>query len=96
MPKVPFAQFRSEVLDLYAPPLRSKATWFKTRQVLDTLACIGVKSTADLTPPTVARFLVHFEGRSEATIKGLLGYLSPICRYAHEMGYARVNAFSIR
>lgn len=96
MPKITIARFRTEVLDLYAPPIRSKNSWFKARQTLDILQAIGATTTADFTPALVARFIAHCSGRSEATIRGLLGYLSPVCKYAHQMGYARVNPFAIR
>lgn len=96
MPQIPMERFRLEVLPLYAPPLRSRNTWFKIRQVLDVLDALGARKTGDLTPGMVARFLGALEGRSEATILGLLGYLRIVCKYAHTMGYTRVDPWQVR
>lgn len=97
MPKIAFPRFRAEVLELYRPPLRARNTWFKVRQVLDlTGALSGVKTTADLTPATVARFIRIDPGWAPATVKGLLSYLSPLCRYAAKMGYVRISPFEVR
>ena len=96
MPRVAFPRFRQEILALYEPPLRAKNTWFKVRQVLDVLESLGARSTSDLTPGIVARFIGSNVAWRPATIRGLLGYLSPICAYAKQMGYTRVNPFEIR
>lgn len=96
MPRVALARLREEVLSLYAPPLRAKNSWFKVRQVLDILEALGVKTTSDLTPGLVGKFVRHDPDWAPRTVKGLLGYLSPICGYAKAMQYLRVNPFDVR
>lgn len=96
MPKMPWPRFASEVQSLYVPPLRAKTTCGKIRQTLGLIAGLGVRTTADLTPGLVARFLVLDTSLSPATIRGRLGYLRAICTYAHTMQYVRVNPLSVR
>lgn len=96
MPRVALPRLREELLALYEPPTCSKNSWYKVRQVLDILAALGVKYSSDLTPAVVARFARHDPGWKPATVKGLLAYLSPICKYAKTMGYVRVNPFEVR
>ena len=96
VPRISMQRFRDEVLALYEPPLRARHSWFKVRQVLDILRNVGCRSTSDFTPGTVARFVASNPAWKPATVKGLLGYLSPIFSYAKLMGYVRIDPFSIR
>jgi integrase len=96
MPRIAMKRFRDEVLALYAPPARARNSWFKARQSLDILEAVGVKYTSDMTPGMVSKFIASNPKWSPQTIKGLLGYLSPICGYAKTMGYLRVNPFDVR
>ena len=96
MPRISMTRFRDEILSLYEPPLCARNSWFKIRQVLDILDSLGVKTTTDLTPSVVARFVRSNPDWAPATVEGLLGYLSPVCKYAKTMGYVRVNPFDVR
>jgi integrase len=96
MPRVAIKRFRDEVLALYEPPARARNSWFKARQVLDILEALGVKTTSDLTPGIVSKFVGFNPAWKPETVKGLLGYLSPVCKYAKTMGYVRVNPFDVR
>ena len=99
MPRaVTIERFTSEVLDLYAPPLRSRRTQKKMRMALKRLASIsGVRRTSDLTPDAIARFC---SGSPETcgpnTLRGLLGYLSAACSYAVHRGYLKSSPFAFR
>src|SRR5215218_1820518 len=96
MPRIPWTRFRTEVTSLYTPPLRAKTTAWKIRYILRLIEGLGVKTTADLTPELIARFLRLDPEWSRATVKGHLGYLRAICTYAHTMEYVRVNPFVAR
>ena len=90
------ARFKAEILAMYEPPARAKNSWFKVRQVVEILESIGCKLTADLTPACVMKFVGTLNGRSPETVKGLIGYLSPVCKYAKAMGYLKISPFEIR
>jgi integrase len=96
MPRIPWTRFRTEVISLYTPPLRAKTTEWKIRHILRLVEGLGVKSTSDLTPDLIARFLRSDPDWRPATVKGHLGYLRSICTYAHTMQYVRVNPFAAR
>jgi len=91
-------RFRAEVLALYGPPLRAKATHDKMRHVLDLVASMpGAETTADLTTATVARFLAaRPPGEAPHTTYGLLSYLRAACNHAAAEGYVRVSPFTVR
>jgi integrase len=93
MPPIRFGTFRREVLELYQAPLRASATRTKMVQVLDELADLGVRSTRDLTPATIARFVAAAPERSPWTVNELLGYLRKLCRYASKRGYLDHSPF---
>lgn len=96
MARIPWPRFRSEVLSLYTPPLARKTTYWKIQQTLRLIEALGVKTTADLTPDLVSRFLRSNASWKPATVKGHLGYLRTICTHAHRMGYVRVNPITAR
>lgn len=98
MPALKLAQLREELLSLYAPPLRAKATRSKVRQVLDELAQLSrVTTTRDLSPATIARWLASPpRPRRPETWRSLLRTLRAICRYAVFRGYARTDPFEWR
>jgi len=96
MPRVAMPRFRDEVLSLYSPPARSRNSWFKARQVLDILESLGVKTTSQLTPDVIPRFIASNPKWKPETVKGMLAYLAPICKYAKMMGYVAVNPFEVR
>jgi integrase len=97
MKSISWVRFSEEILELYEPPIRSKGTWYKIRQVLQVLSKVGVKSPRDLTPRTVNRFVRELEpGRSPATVAGLLAYLKITCGYAIFKKYTDSNPFDFR
>lgn len=96
MPRVAWSRFRVEVLALYEPPARAKATWFAVRKVLDLLESLGVRSPAELTPQVVSRFAAVQPDLAAATIKGRLSYLRPVCDYAVWKGYLERSPFEFR
>jgi integrase len=98
MAAVSFARFRSEVLPLYTPPLRARATQAKVRQVLDELAALGVvRTTADLSPAAIAAWLSRPpRPRRPESWRSLLATLRALCRYAVFRGYLRSDPFAWR
>jgi integrase len=97
MNPIPFPAFKAELLRLYDPPHRAPATRAKLQQVLDLVAKLGVESTADLTPVTVARLIESRPpGQSPRTLSALLRSLRTACNYAVSSGYLRVSPFAVR
>lgn len=93
MPAISFPRFRADLLALYAPPLARPATRTKMAQVLAELQALGVRSTRDLTPALIARFISSRPERSPATVRGLLSYARAACSYAARMKQVAVNPF---
>ena len=86
MASIGLAKFRSQALRLYS--FRPSTTRFKVRQVLDILARIGVRSTADLTTATAASFVAdRGPNANPNTTIGLLAYLKALCNLAVEEGW---------
>lgn len=98
MPAVALRKFRSEILALYEPPMRAARTYQKMRLVLGRLLGLdGLKTTADLTPLTVARFCHEApEDVGPNTLRGQLGYLSAACTYAVHRGWLKASPFHFR
>jgi integrase len=95
MAKLDFRQFQSEILSLYGPGLRSPRTKKKLAHILDSVAALpGVKTTADLTPATVAAFVSTLATLNPNTANGYLGYLRRACNYAVARGYLRASPFA--
>ncbi len=94
---IPFPEFRDEVLRLYTAPHRAAATRRQMKKVLDLVAALEVKSTADLTPCLVARFIESRPpGQSPRTLQTLLRVLRGVCNQAVINGYLRVSPFALR
>jgi len=67
------------------------------RSVLDLLRGLEVKTTADLTPALVARFIeTRPPGQSPRTLQTLLRVLRGVCNNAVINGYLRVSPFALR
>jgi integrase len=91
------ADFRREFLALYEPPLGSKATRDKYRQVLDLVDGLGVAATDGLTPELVAKFIAgRPAGQSPHTTRSLLMALRAICGYAEGRRYLIISPFRLR
>lgn len=94
---VPWPRFTAELLALYEPPLRSKATAVKMARVLNMAAEAGAETTADLTPALVARFVAaRPASESPNTTHTLLGYLRTACNHAAAEGYLKASPFDRR
>lgn len=99
MTPLSFADFTTEVLSFYAPPLRAALTHSKMRQVLGLVAALpGVALVSDLTPAAVAAFV---RSRSDAganpnTALGQLAYLRSACQFAVVQGYLEKNPCAAR
>ena len=94
---VPWPRFTAELLALYEPPLRSKATAVKMARVLNMAAEAGAETTADLTPALVARFVAaRPASESPNTTHTLLGYLRAACNHAAAEGYLKASPFDRR
>ncbi|MEJ7637468.1 MAG: site-specific integrase, partial [Singulisphaera sp.] len=97
MPAIPFPRFVQELLELYRPPLRSKATRTKMAQVLREFAALpALRKTSDLSPPAIAGWIAAHPARSAVTTHSLLRSLRAACRYARIRGYLRADPFEWR
>ena len=91
------AEFKREFLALYEPPLASKATRAKLDQVLRLLEGLGIASTDQFTPETVARFIsARPAGESPHTTRGLLIQLRVVFNYAEGRRYLIVSPFRLK
>jgi integrase len=96
---IPFALFSDELLGLYRPPLRAKATYIKIRQVLGIVADLlgPAGTTADFTPALIVAFIASRPpAESPNSTISLLNSLRAAFSFAFGQGYCRVNAFSLR
>jgi len=94
---VPWERFTAELLELYAPPLRAKATATGMRYALGLVSALGVESTADLTTSLVARFIASRPTtESPNRTYSLTATLRAACNYAAAQGYVRVSPFAVR
>jgi len=91
---VPWSQFESEVLALYAEPHRRPGTLAKMRQVLREVGAV-CPTTDQLGPVTIASWLSAHPGRAAWTRRTLLSALRAACSYADWKGYAP-NPFGFR
>lgn len=94
MPAIGFARFRVEIEAIYRET-RAKRTADQVRQIGRELAGVGARSTRDLTPATVARWIATRTGGNPVTTKSLLGVVRAVCTYAAGMGYVRCHPFEV-
>ncbi len=96
MAAMPFAKFRDEVLSIYRAA-REPGTWRIMRRALELLAATGLRTTRDLTPATIARFVGNCRGAglSDVSADSYLRSVSASCTYAAKMGYVRASPFTI-
>ncbi len=96
---IPFETFRAELLGLYVPPLRAKATASGIRTMLGELAkLLGPDATtAGLTPALVARLVATRPPElSPYSVRSLLVKVKIACNYAVSQGYLRSSPFAFR
>jgi len=95
---IPWDDFCRELLALYAPPLRAKATERGLRHCLRVTGQVGkLRTTAGLTVSLIGRLVAErTPGRSANSVRGFLRYLALTCSFAVKSGYVAVNPFSLR
>jgi integrase len=92
MPAIPFDRLTAELDVIYRT--RAPASRTKMRQVLREFRGLdGISTTADLTPPNVARFASAHPGRNRNTVRGLLSYLRAAANHAVACGYLERSPF---
>jgi integrase len=96
MPTVTFARVQAEVLALYRPPQRRKATHAKMSKVLREVAELGAKRSSDLSPSLIVDWLARHDDRRPATNRSYLGSLRAAANIAKKLGYLRVTPWEIR
>lgn len=94
---IAWARFKAEFLALYTEGLAARSTRAKLEQVLRLVDALGVRTTADLTPELVARFLASRPpSQSPHTARGLLMQLRTICSYAESRRHLTISPFRLR
>jgi integrase len=94
---IPWNDFLSEFLGLYAAPMKSPNTLRHTVYTMGLLSELGVQSTADLTTAMLASLVTsHAPGRSPNTVRSRLRVVQAACTYAEKCGYVRISPFRIR
>ncbi|WP_422923759.1 tyrosine-type recombinase/integrase [Singulisphaera sp. PoT] len=95
MEMLPINVLARKLLALYTPPQRSQSTYDTMARVLMHLARLeGVKTSADLTPETISKYVVTRSATVCAnTIIGELGYVKAMCGWAEEEGYLERSPF---
>jgi len=97
MRPIPFDRFKVELTLLYRSPHRAPSTRRKLEQVFDLVEDLDVKTTADLTPGLIARFIeARPPGQSPQTLAALLRVIRSMSNQAVMMGYLRVSPFALR
>lgn len=101
MPKIPFARFAEEVTSVYRSG-NARSTARKIAQALREFAeACAAKSTVDLTPANVAKFVAAVRSRpkpdgssrSSNTVAGLTSFLRSACSYAERRHYVKSSPF---
>jgi len=94
---IPFAALKAEMLANYGPGLAAPGTLKKLSQVLDLVEALGIRSSDQLTPELVGRFIAaRPPGQSPHTLRSLLMTLRTVCSHAEEMRYVMVSPFRFR
>lgn len=94
----PWVEFRTELLAIYEPPMRSKKSYTAMRLAFNRIEALGpIESTADLTAGLIAGLIKSQPpDRSSRTLLGLLRCVRIVCNYAMMSGYLTVSPFAIR
>lgn len=97
MAPIPLNDFIRQIEELYAEPMRSPRTRQQMVKVLRDLEDLGVKTTADLIPGLVARFITARSSEvNPRTVHGNLLQLQAACNLAESLGALKVNRFKVR
>lgn len=94
MPAVSYSRFQAECLEVY--DLKAKATRAKMAQLLRELGELGLRSTSDLKPVAIARWIRAHPDRTPATTKSLLGSFSAACTFGVASGYIKASPFAYK
>jgi integrase len=95
MPTLAWPEFTAAILALYAPPLRAPITRSKMAQVLRELGA-WCRTSADLTPATIAAYATAYPKRVPNTTRGLLAYTRAAARIALAAGWLDRDPFAAR
>ncbi len=94
---IPWNDFRTELLAMYKPPLRAIATRREVTHVLNLVAELGARTTADLDTGLIARVCESIPpGQSARTLLKHLRYLRVMANFAVNSGWLKVSPFTIR
>jgi integrase len=95
--KVTLASLRQQIMALYEPPLKARATERMMRHAFDVLAEQGLETPFGLTEQFVAQLVkTRPAGNSPATVIGLLRCVRLIANYCVRRGYLRSSPFVFR
>lgn len=97
MRPVSFSRLTDDVLALYGPSMRARATFVMMRQALAEIASVpGVRRSSDLTPTVLARWIELHPGRSPARTEALLRCARVVANFAVAAGWLRASPFGFR
>jgi integrase len=94
---IPLSKFISQIEELYAAPMRSTSTRTAMVRVLRQVEQLGVRTTADLTPGLVAKFITARSSEvSPRTVHGELLRIQAACNLAESLDALKTNPFRVR
>ncbi len=94
---IPLDEFRRSLLEMYEPPFRAIGTRREVSHVLNLVAELGVKTTADLNTGLIARICESIPpGQSARTLQKKLRYLRVMANFAVVNGWLKVSPFQVR
>jgi len=97
MRQIDFADFVTECLSLYKPPMRAKGTYRQMSQTLREFAELPqVRGPSDLRSATIAAWIGAHPDRTPVRTASLLRSLSSACRYAVSEDYLDRSPFDFR
>ncbi|MFO0951527.1 MAG: hypothetical protein U0835_10315 [Isosphaeraceae bacterium] len=95
MRRVTFQRIYSETERVYQEPLRRRKTWKKISLVLREMHAAGMRSSADIGPSLIARWLQLYPRRA-ATAYSLLRSFRAVCSLAKSSGWIEADPFDWR
>lgn len=97
MKSIPLSDFVGQIEELYASPMRSPRTRTAMVRVLRQMEALGVRTTADLTPGLVAKFITARSIEvNQRTVHGELLRLQAACNLAESLDALKTNPFRVR
>lgn len=95
MRSVPFLRIRQETERVYSEPFRRRKTWKKIDLVLRELNAVGLKTSADISPALIGRWLREFP-RKQMTAYSLLRSFRAVCSLCKSQGWVDNDPFDFR